>query len=107
MPPYRICCLTDYATLNYCLPEYVALLKTITFSPSVDGSSDNSSLPMSGKVARGARRMRRAINRFPLAEIYLIPAKRDITFCDSKIYHTPQAYITSRKRYPAFSSTSY
>ena len=64
MPPYRICCLTDYATLNYCLPEYVALLKTITFSPSVDGSSDNSSLPMSGKVARGARRMRRAINGF-------------------------------------------
>ena len=43
----------------YCITEYVALLKVIAFSPSIDGSEDNSSLPMSGKVAREARRMRR------------------------------------------------
>ena len=51
--------LAEYVALLYCLADYDTSLKIIAFSPSVDGSSDNSSLPMSGKVAREARRMRR------------------------------------------------
>ena len=44
----------------------------IAFSPSVDGRADNGSLPMSGKVARMARRMRRAIKGFRESEIFII-----------------------------------
>ena len=55
---------------------------------------------MSGKVAREARRMRRAISSFPLAEIFLNPAKR-ISYAvgvyhilRSRIYNIAQRYIT-------------
>ena len=67
---FTVCYIAYYTAIPpYCL---IALPKIITFSPSIDGSADNSSLPMSGKVARGARRMRRAIDGFCVSKIFII-----------------------------------
>ena len=47
---FTVCYIAYYTAIPpYCL---IAVLKIITFSPSIDGSTDNGSLPMSGKVAR-------------------------------------------------------